>query len=107
MATKQHKFTQAEKAKILDALLNAGVVTNDTLTKGIIGKQEPKKLGSVKDTKGNTIEITTWYDKDGKEYVSQTKCLPDGTRTKGFAIDMPSFKKYVSTLNSVADKMKD
>lgn len=100
------RLTQAEKAKLLDALLHTGIITKDTLEKGIVGKQEqPRDLGKFKDTKGNTIEISTWFDKEGREYISQTKVLPSGQRTKGFAIETIDFKKYVATLNSIADKM--
>lgn len=99
------KLTQAEKAKLLDALLNTGIITKDTLEKGIVGKQEPKELGEFKDTKGNCIKVATWYDKEGKEYISQTKILPTGVRTKGFAIETKDFKKYVAQLNSIADKL--
>lgn len=100
------KLTQAEKARVLDVLMNMGIVTKETLTKGIVGKQEePAELGKYKDEKGNTIEISTWFDKEGKDYVSQTKILPSGQRTKGFAIPMSGFKKYVATLNSIVDKL--
>lgn len=99
------KLNQAEKAKLLDALLNSGIITKETLSKGIVGKQEPKDLGTFKDTKGNTIEVATWYDKEGVEYISQTKVIPSGVRTKGFAIETKDFKKYVATLNSIADKL--
>lgn len=99
------KLTQAEKAKLLDVLMAGGIITSDTLKKGIVGHQEPKSLGKFKDTKGNVIEINTWYDKEGKEYVSQTKVLPTGVRTKGFAIEVADFKGYVAKLNSVVDKM--
>lgn len=99
------KLSQAEKAKILDALLGSGVITNATLKKGIVGKNEAKDLGDFKDSKGNHIKIATWYDKDGVEYISQTKVLPTGVRTKGFGIETKDFKKYVATLNSIADKL--
>lgn len=99
------RLNQAEKAKLLDALLNSGIITKETLEKGIVGKQEPKGLGAFKDTKGNTIEVSTWYDKEGVEYISQTKIIPSGVRTKGFAIEVKDFKKYVSLLNSIADKL--
>lgn len=99
------KLTQAEKAKLLDALLDSGVVNKKTLAKGIVGKQDNLELGSFKDAKGNTIAISTWHDKEGVEYIAQTKVLPTGVRTKGFAIETSDFKKYVATLNSIADKL--
>ena len=103
MATR--KLSQAEKAKLLDALLNTGIISKDTLAKGIVGRKEPKDLGEFKDTKGNSIKVATWYDKEGTEYISQTKILPTGVRTKGFAIETKDFKKYVAQLNSIADKL--
>lgn len=99
------KLTQAEKARLLDEMIKGGIISASVLQGGIVGKKEPETLAMFKDTKGNSIEISTWYDKEGKEYVSQTKILPTGTRTKGFAVEMQDFKKYVSTLNSVADKL--
>lgn len=106
MATKKG-LTQAEKAKLLDALMHTGIITKETLEKGIVGKQDkaPVELGKFKDAKGNVIEVTTFYDKEGKEYIAQTKVLPSGQRTKGFGIETSDFKKYVATLNSIADKM--
>lgn len=107
MAKKQEakQLTQEEKARLLDVLMAGGIITADTLKKGIVGKQEPKTLGKFKDTKGNVIEISTWYDKEGKEYISQTKIIPTGVRTKGFAIEVADFKGYVAKLNSIVDKM--
>lgn len=99
------RLTQAEKAKLLDALLNTGVISKDTLTKGIVGHKDTVELGDFKDTKGNHITIATWYDKEGVEYIAQTKVLPTGVRTKGFAVETKDFKKYVATLNSIADKL--
>lgn len=99
------KLTQKEKAELLDTLLGSGLITKETLARGIKGNAEPRKLGEFKDTKGNIIEISTWFDKENKEYISQTKVLSTGVRTKGFAIPIDEFKKYVSTLNSIADKL--
>lgn len=99
------KLTQKEKAELLDRLLGKGLITKDTLARGIRGEVEPRKLGEFKDTKGNCIEVSTWFDKDNKEYISQTKVLATGVRTKGFAIPYEEFKKYVSLLNSISDKL--
>lgn len=102
-------LTEKEKASVLDALLSSGILTKEALTKGIMGKApvkaEVKVLGEFKDKKGNTIVIAPWTDKEGVEYISQTKVLPDGTRTKGFAIPKAEFKSYVAKLNSIVDKM--
>ena len=73
-------------------------------------KKEAKKpvddvIGNFKDSKGNSIEVKRWADKEGSVYVAQTKVLPDGTRTKGFAIPVAEFKGYVAKLNSIADKL--
>lgn len=102
------QLTQKQKADMLDMLFKSGIITKETVAKGIVGKSEekkPRKLGEFKDSKGNTIDISTYYDKEGCEYISQTKVLKTGVRTKGFAIPIKEFKAYVSLLNSIVDKM--
>lgn len=106
---KAKKLTVAEKAKLLDVLISGGIITKEALSKGIKGdavkKEAPVVFGEFKDKKGNTIVIAPWTDKEGIEYIAQTKVLPDGTRTKGFAVQKAEFKSYVAKLNSIVDKM--
>lgn len=96
------KLTKKEEARLIELALKAGV--SEKILKGIKGNNEGV-LGSFKDTKENSIEVSLFTDKEGKEYVSQVKILKDGTRTKGFAVPKEDFKNYVSKLNSIVDKM--
>lgn len=102
----KQKLTKREEARLLELALKAGV--SPAILKGIKGNaEENRKLGAFKDSASNSIEMSLFVDKDGKEYVSQVKILKTGVKTKGFAVPKSDFKKYVAMLNSIADKMQE
>lgn len=103
----KQKLTKREEARLLELALKAGV--SPAILKGIKGNAEPedRTLGKFKDSASNSIEMSLFTDKDGKEYVSQVKILKTGVKTKGFAVPKADFKKYVAMLNSIADKMQE
>lgn len=101
------KLTKREEARLLELAMKAGV--SPAIIKGIKGNAEPedRTLGRFKDSASNSIEMSLFVDKDGKEYISQVKILKTGVKTKGFAVPKGDFKKYVAMLNSIADKMQE
>lgn len=101
------KLTKREEARLLELAMKAGV--SPAIIKGIKGNAEPedRTLGKFKDSASNSIEMSLFVDKDGREYISQVKILKTGIKTKGFAIPKADFKKYVAMLNSIADKMQE
>lgn len=103
----KQKLTKREEARLLELALKAGV--NTAIIKGIKGNAEPedRTLGKFKDSASNSIEMSLFTDKDGKEYISQVKVLKTGVKTKGFAVPKSDFKRYVAILNSIADKMQE
>lgn len=103
----KQKLTKREEARLLELALKAGV--SPAVIKGIKGNAEPedRTLGRFKDSASNSIEMSLFVDKDGKEYISQVKILKTGVKTKGFAVPKSDFKKYVAMLNSIADKMQE
>ena len=102
----KQKLTKREETRLLELALKAGV--SPAVIKGIKGNsEEDRKLGAFKDSASNSIEMSLFIDKDGKEYVSQVKILKTGVKTKGFAVPKSDFKKYVAILNSIADKMQE
>lgn len=103
----KQKLTKREEARLLELALKAGV--SPAILKGIKGNAEPedRTLGKFKDSASNSIEMSLFTDKDGKEYISQVKILKTGVKTKGFAVPKGDFKKYVAMLNSIADKMQE
>ena len=103
----KQKLTKREEARLLELALKAGV--SPAIIKGIKGNAEPedRTLGRFKDSASNSIEMSLFTDKDGKEYISQVKILKTGVKTKGFAVPKGDFKKYVAMLNSIADKMQE
>ena len=103
----KQKLTKREEARLLELALKAGV--SPAVIKGIKGNSEPadRSLGRFKDSASNSIEMSLFVDKDGKEYVSQVKILKTGVKTKGFAVPKSDFKRDVAMLNSIAGKMKE
>ena len=103
----KQKLTKREESRLLELALKAGV--SPAVIKGIKGNAEPedRTLGKFKDSASNSIEMSLFTDKDGREYISQVKVLKTGIKTKGFAVPKSDFKKYVAMLNSIADKMQE
>ena len=102
------KLNKTEE-ELVNQLLEMGVDVKRVAMLLAKKKAEPKKvdeeLGSYKIKGQGAIEFKRWSDKEGKVYITQTRVLETGVRTKGFGIPVKEFKAYVSKLNSIADKL--